>query len=91
VSPAGPRDLPPRRRRIQSTGMLDGWHRRGSNECAALFRSPVCILVEYHHPESGSEATLFADGLVESRGLVPVEVLQQLVAEWHVGLRGKIA
>jgi hypothetical protein len=71
--------------------MLDGWARRGPNECAALYRSPVQILVEYFQAQTGLAATLYADGCIECEGAVPIEVVSQLQAEWHLSLQGKIA
>jgi hypothetical protein len=70
--------------------MKQAWLKRPYGEIATLYESAVQIVAEWHDG-SGGEVTLYADGVVESNGAVPIELLAYVLVEWHAHLRAVAA
>lgn len=68
---------------------MDEWQKLTPRDWAELNRSPRPVIAQWVSGQN--ELTLYEDGTFDSVGLLPVDLLLHVSAEWHSSLRGRIA
>jgi hypothetical protein len=70
--------------------MANGWVKRTYEEIARLYESAIPIVAEWHNGQGG-ELTLYDDGMIESEGALPIDLLAFVLVEWHAYQRALAA